>query len=45
MALPPEILFLAFVLAARDTGPPLPARQLADYLRAAHAYHSPTAAP
>ncbi|MFB6603674.1 hypothetical protein ACFCXR_28875 [Streptomyces noursei] len=38
VALPPEILFLAFVLAARDTGHPLPARQLADYRRAAHAY-------
>ncbi|WP_411139807.1 hypothetical protein [Streptomyces sp. x-80] len=31
VAPPPEILFLAFVLAARDTGHPHPARQLADY--------------
>jgi hypothetical protein len=38
VALPPEILFLAFVLAARDTGHPHPARQLADYGLGEHRY-------
>ncbi|MEV5595319.1 FAD-dependent oxidoreductase [Streptomyces sp. NPDC052496] len=40
VALAPEILLLAFVLAAPATGHPHPADWLADYLRAARTYHS-----
>lgn len=39
VALPPEILLLAFILAAR--GNDHPARWLADHLHAAHTHHAP----